>query len=387
MLLMKDLLFNSGKILGRSRYPWVDYARGICIILVCYRHIFEGLGYVGEGSHSFSTLKYLNIFFFSFRMPLFFIVSGMFFSAALARTGVKEYISKRFNNIFYPLLIWGSLQVTLQLVFAKYVNADRTLMDYLNLIIDPREIEQFWYLNALFFVGVLYAAIRVYARFKPWHQLILGIMFFITATFIYKNQIEAGFIFDVLFFYFFFAVGDLIADFILNAKHYKLLSSPYTMLVILPVFVLVQHYFTTLNLGAKDDYFVQYNLPALYIVAALVGGAFIVNLSFILERWDTLRFLRVVGYHSLYIYVMHLMITAFTRIVFTRIVGTTNIPLIMAVSLVAGVVLPIILYNLFTRWGLWWLFTPKKAKTNSSKAPLELKMGMVSPKESVIENK
>src|SRR5687767_7516108 len=144
---MKDLLFNSGKILGRTRYPWVDYARGICIILVCYRHVFEGLGYVGEGSHSFTTLKYLNIFFFSFRMPLFFIVSGMFFSTALARTGIREYVSKRFNNIFYPLLIWGSLQVTLQLVFAKYVNADRTVMDYLNLIIDPRRIEQFWYLN------------------------------------------------------------------------------------------------------------------------------------------------------------------------------------------------------------------------------------------------
>ena len=84
---------------------------------------------------------------------------------------------------------------------------------------------------------------------------------------------------------------------------------------------------------------------------------------------------------------MHLMITASTRIIFTRVIGTTNIPLIMGASLVAGVVLPIILYNLFTRWGLWWLFTSKKAKTTPAKVPLELKMGMVSPKESVIENK
>ena len=55
---------------------------------------------------------------------------------ALLRKGVNGYINNRFQTIFYPLLIWGAIQVSLQLVFADYVNAKRFPMDYLNLIFD-----------------------------------------------------------------------------------------------------------------------------------------------------------------------------------------------------------------------------------------------------------
>src|SRR6478735_8668431 len=157
MTYMKVPLFNSQKVLSTSRYPWIDYVRGISIILVVYRHVFEGLVNVGIGSISYPVLKYTNIFFFSFRMPLFFIVSGMFVTLSLSRKGIRSYINKRFDTIFYPLLIWGTIHITLQLLFSKYINAQRTPFDYINLIINPRQIEQFWYLNALFFVGILYA--------------------------------------------------------------------------------------------------------------------------------------------------------------------------------------------------------------------------------------
>lgn len=361
---MRDLFFNSTRVLGRTRYPWVDYARGITIILVVYRHVFEGLAYVGEqGSYTYPWLKYSNIFFFSFRMPLFFIVSGMFFSNTLARNGVGDYLRKRFSNIFYPLLIWGSIQVSLQLIFADYVHADRTPMDYLNLIIQPRRIEQFWYLNALFFVGVLYVIVRTYLHFKAWQQLILGLGFFILAAIIKLYKVEIGFIFDVLFFYIFFAVGDNVSRLVLHAKNYNTLSSPRSLLLILPVFIGIQYYFTEINLAQGDDYYVQYQIPSLYFIAALVGGAFIINISFILERYDKLRFLRVVGYHSLYIYVIHLMITSFSRSFFVRVLDIPDVPIVLPVSIVLGIVLPIIFYNLAMRLDLWWLFSSQRPAT------------------------
>lgn len=364
---MKELFFNAENVLARSRYPWIDYARGICIILVCYRHVFEGLANVGVGSYSYPWLKYSNIFFFSFRMPLFFIISGIFLGITLNRTGLKDYLQKRFHTILYPLLIWGSIQVTLQLVFAQYVNADRQPIDYINLLIFPRRIEQFWYLNALFFVGALYALIRFYTRIGKWQQLGLGILFYIGAWFLHANQIQAGFMFDVLFFYVFFAIGDLVSGFFLNARNYKMLSSPRTMLYILLLFIPVQHFFTVWNIEDGYDYYVQYNMPAFFILAALIGGAFIINLSFIFEKYRLLLFLRVIGYHSLYIYVMHLMITSFTRTFFTRILGTNDIAVIMLVSIFLGIVIPIITYNLANRVGAWWLFTSKR--TSAFKAP------------------
>lgn len=357
---MFNYLFNTQKILNRSRYPWIDYARGITILLVVYRHVFEGLGNVGEGSGSYAGLKYLNIFFFSFRMPLFFIVSGIFVGSSLVRKGIGEYIGNRFQTIFYPLMVWGSIQITLQLLFAGYANASREPMDYLHLIIEPRKIEQFWYLNALFFVSVLYALVHWYGKVKPWQQLILGVIFYGIAGYCHVHNIHIGFLIDVLFFYLFFAVGHVFSDMVLNTKNHTLLSSWRTTLIAFPVFVLVQHYFTSLNLQHQDDYYVQYHQPAIFALVALAGGAFVIQVSFLLQKLNVMRFLRVIGYHSLYIYVMHLMITAATRAVMLKLFGIQHIPVIMIVSVTVGVILPVILYNIAERMGAWWLFSLKK---------------------------
>jgi len=357
---MINYLFNAKKILSRSRYPWIDYARGITILLVVYRHVFEGLGNVGPGSDSYGTLKYLNIFFFSFRMPLFFIVSGIFFGGSLDRKGIGEYIGNRFQTIFYPLLIWGSIQVTLQLLFAGYVNAEREPMNYLHLIIEPRKIEQFWYLNALFFVSVLYATMRWYLKVKPWQQLLLGVVLYAVSGYCHIHNINIGFLIDVCFFYMFFAVGDLLADLVLNTKNHKVLTSWRTTLIALPIFIAIQHYFTYLNLEHRDDYYVQFRQPALFAVTALAGGAFVIHIAFLLQKLDIMRFLRVIGYHSLYIYVMHLMITSSSRIILTKLFGFENIPVLMIISVTIGIILPIILYNVAERAGAWWLFTLKK---------------------------
>jgi fucose 4-O-acetylase-like acetyltransferase len=366
---MLNYLFNAKKILNRSRYPWIDYARGITILLVVYRHVFEGLGNVGVGSGSYAGLKYFNIFFFSFRMPLFFIVSGIFLGGSLGRKGIGEYISNRFQTIFYPLMVWGSLQITLQLMFAGYVNADREPMDYLNLIIDPRKIEQYWYLNALFFVSVLYALVRWYGKVKPWQQLILGVVLYAISGYCHVHNINIGFLVDVFFFYLFFAIGDTFADIVLNAKNHKILTSWRTTLIALPVFILIQHYFTYLNLSHQDDYYVQYQQPAIFAVTALAGGAFIIQLSFLLQKLDVMRFLRVIGFHSLYIYVMHLMITAATRIIMVKLLGIQNIPALMIVSVTVGIILPVILYNIAEKMGAWWLFSLKKPAAITEKKP------------------
>jgi fucose 4-O-acetylase-like acetyltransferase len=366
---MFNYLFNAQKILNRSRYPWIDYARGITILLVVYRHVFEGLGNVGVGSGSYSGLKYFNIFFFSFRMPLFFIVSGIFVGGSLVRKGIGEYIGNRFQTIFYPLMVWGSIQVTLQLLFAGYASAEREPMDYVHLIIDPRKIEQFWYLNALFFVSVLYALVHWYGKAKPWQQLVLGVILYALSGYCHINKIHIGFLIDVLFFYLFFAVGHMFSDMVLNMKNHRILSSWRTTVIALPIFVLVQHYFTYLNLQHQDDYYVQFQRPAIFAVTALIGGAFVIQVSFLLQKLNIMRFLRVIGYHSLYIYVMHLMITSAIRNLLSKTFGMENIPVLMVVSVTVGVILPVILYNMAERAGAWWLFTLKKPPTVAERNP------------------
>jgi fucose 4-O-acetylase-like acetyltransferase len=357
---MLNFLFNKDVILKESRYPWIDYARGICIILVVYRHVYEALEIVGEGTDSFLLLRVLNAALFSFRMPLFFVVSGLFFAASFLRKGLGEYINNRVQTILYPLLVWGGIQVTLQLVFAGSVNVQREPIDYLNLLIEPRRIEQFWYLNALFSVGCLYALVHYYCKVSNKTQLIIGLVLYAAAAIVYHYGWNIGFLIDVLFYYIFFAVGDYFSKFIFAEKTVQNIGKGKSILLLLPLFVAAQAVFVYQSFSTGDDYYVHHKNSFLYLVIALVGCLFIIALSFFLERKNILRFLRVVGYHSLYIYVMHLMIAAGTRVFFVKVLGYEEVIPLMLICITLGIVIPMIAYNFAAKMGMWWLFSLKK---------------------------
>jgi fucose 4-O-acetylase-like acetyltransferase len=70
------------------RLFWVDYAKGIAIILVVYRHILIGIE--RSGIEVSVWLRNANEMVYSFRMPLFFILSGIFISRTISR----EYVHK-----------------------------------------------------------------------------------------------------------------------------------------------------------------------------------------------------------------------------------------------------------------------------------------------------
>lgn len=360
--MFKDI-FNARYILSAKRWPWIDYTRGICIILVCYRHCFEGIKESGLPIHDYPVLEILNVCFYSFRMPLFFIVSGLFVSHSLAKKTLGNYVGNRFKIIFYPLLVWGSIQITLQLLMKDYVNAKPVPFDYINLIIYPRNPsnnQQFWYLNALFFVGAFYAIFKVVLKFKIWHQLILSIVFFSIAGFLEYNGIAFYIFPDIFHFYIYFCIGDMISAFIFNRQNDAVITSRKWLLPSVILFVITQSLFTIINIQHNEDNFVDHRIPYLFLVISLSGCTVIVQLAIVLEQTRLVKWLRVIGYHSLYIYLIHLMLIASVRIVLVKVLGVTSIPVILVLAIAVGVVVPIILYNLSTRIGAWWLFSLKK---------------------------
>ena len=371
---MSNSLFNMRYILSRDRYPWIDYARGICIILVCFRHTHEGLANAKIlHANEHPVLQFLNVFFFSFRMPLFFIISGIFVRASLQKKGIRDFIEDRFRFIFWPFLIWGCIQITMQLLFKGYVNADREPMDYLHLLWNPREIEQFWYLNALFFVGVIYALIKVKLKFNGWQQLGLGLVLYFLAYFTTVNEIPTGLFGDVFFFYIFFAIGDNISGLIMDAEKRKQILGYKPLLILLPIFLVMQYFFSKINLSEGDDYFVQRFMPVLFGIVAITGCAFIINFSYLLQQLNLFKFLRVIGYHSLFIYIMHLMVIAAFRILYVNVLGQTNVYIFIIVGILAGIFIPMIIYNLAEKVGAGWLFELKKNSEKSSEKQSHLK--------------
>ena len=132
------------------------------------------------------------------------------------------------------------------------------------------------------------------------------------------------------------------------------------MIPLFIVFVITHYFFTVINLRHNDDTYVEHFRPELYLLVSLTGCAFIIQLSFIFQRFDILKTLRVIGYHSLHIYVSHLIIISGLRTVCIHFLNFRHVPSLIILSVVAGIIIPIIMYNILVRNGFWWLYTLKK---------------------------
>lgn len=345
--------------LQRSRLHWVDYLKGIAIILVVYRHILIGM----DRSHAFTIPQYLfnaNNIFFSFRMPLFFILSGIFIGGSLAKRTPGQLLLQKFENLFYPYLVWATIQITLQIVMAHFhmTNADRSLKDYGYLFYQPENLDQFWYLPALFNTTMVYIFTRAKLKLPGWAQLALGVALY--GVYFYTNGIDTYSMFsDWMRYYIFFALGDVLSKAFFQPATQKVLRSPWSLLAISPLFVWSQIYY----LGHHVS-------PALFLGIALTGCATMFFVAFLLERYNACNWLRIFGYHSLYIYVIHVMVAAVVRIIMVHVLHIHQVHVVLLTGIAFGVLVPVFFYNYLVKDGpLWFLFYFRKTRVVSKPSP------------------
>jgi fucose 4-O-acetylase-like acetyltransferase len=350
-------LFNFS-ITQTTRFGWIDYAKGIAIILVVYRHV--GFGLKSNGAAVQQWILDLNDMFYSFRMPLFFILSGLFFGKSIAKRGTGGFVLAKVNTLLYPYILWSILQITLQMVFHEVAHAQRGIGDYLNIIIQPRANNQLWYLFALFNVTILYLLLSRLFKNNNYLQLLVAVIFIALAPF--ANKIST--FYDIMIHYIFFCVGNLAVPYFFDKKNQIKLSSGYALLLLLPIFISLQYYFL---------YHQEMNL-FMYAFIALVGSLFTIMLSFLLDKHNWLPFLKVTGHYSLYIYVLHVPIVSFIRYFLLKHFTFSNIPLLMIVLIILAVFLSIITYRICKLLKLDFLFIgPFKQSTKEEFAGKTIK--------------
>lgn len=91
----------------KERIGYLDAAKAVAILLVILGHCpMDELGACG---------KYLHRFIYSFHMPLFFVVSGMFFRADVTRTIVGE----KFRAYCLPYLLIGGVVSVVEIFWGE----------------------------------------------------------------------------------------------------------------------------------------------------------------------------------------------------------------------------------------------------------------------------
>ena len=142
----------------KERIEYIDLAKGICILLVVLDHI-AGYRYFSDGNYP------MNDIFEQTRMPLYFILSGLFFKDY---GGIREFLLRKTNRILVPYLFF----LILYRVSAKAI--------YSFTGISVGEIwAPLWFLLCLFWMNAIFAtmyySVKRFVQTERTSEIILAL--------------------------------------------------------------------------------------------------------------------------------------------------------------------------------------------------------------------
>ncbi|MCR2745929.1 acyltransferase family protein [Limnobacter parvus] len=316
----------------------IDTLRGLaCILLVAYHVIgsdpSNGLK-IADGLY-----RNLNDLLAYVRMPLFTFLSGIVYAYRPCRSDTADFLTKKARRLLIPMITVGTIFVLLQ-HFTP--GSEATVENWYLLHIIP--VAHYWFIESLFLVFVLIAFLEkknLLNGRKTWSLVVACSMVFYTLPIYWPYFSFAGFVYLTPF----FLAG-------MGIQRYGLMENPKKYLALVALFLLAG-VFVLLGLGILPMYG-QRTLPTLLIgVGACVTLLALGVKSTILAR---------MGVFSYSIYLFHVFFTAFSRIVLNK-VGSLPTEVIFVLSLVAGVLGPIMLEKILEKFD-WCrvLFLGKAAK-------------------------
>ena len=135
--------------MGQPRVDWVDYAKGFCIVMVVMMHSTLGVeAAAGEQSWMHALVAFAK----PFRMPDFFLISGLFLARVIDRDW-RTYVDRKVVHFAYFYLLWVTIQFGFKApgLMAEHGARGVALM-YLESFIEPFGTLWFIYLLPIFFV-------------------------------------------------------------------------------------------------------------------------------------------------------------------------------------------------------------------------------------------
>jgi len=333
----------------QERNAWVDYAKAIGIILVVYGHVARGVFNAGLPMDQDEYLLVDSVI-YSFHMPLFFFLSGLFFYDSLVKRGKAGLITNKVDTIIYPFIVWSLLQGLIEVVLSSYTNGDVTLGQVFSLLWSPRA--QFWFLYALFLVFVVCSL--VYARADRRYFLPLLLLFGV--LYVLSRDLAVGsvgkFIFGNAVF---FALGIWFNE----IKAYFLARHVPLTLLLGTSFVAGQYLFhVTFGLSWGVG-----GWPALSL--ATVSILFVVALSMWLGRLR-MAWLLFIGASSMTIYLMHILAGSGIRVILASFMGIDSIAVHLIVGTLVGLAAPLLAQMIIKKYDLYFLLAPPKSFSATS---------------------
>jgi uncharacterized membrane protein YcfT len=330
-----------------GRVDWVDYAKGICIVMVVMMHSVLGVE-AAAGQTGF--MHVLVAFAKPFRMPDFFLISGLFLSVVIDRHW-RTYLDRKVVHFAYFYLLWVTIQFGFKAPgIAAGTGWAHVGLLYLESFIEPFGTLWFIYLLPVFFVVT--KAARKMPTLPIWGAAALLEMAHIATGWTVIDEFCARFVY--------FYSGYLFADYVF-ALSGRARAHPAWALAGLAAWAVING---GLVASGSSEW------PLISLMLGLSGACAIVTLGTLLAQAHWLNFLRYCGEHSIVIYLAFFLPMAATRTVLLREGLIHDVGTISLIVTIVGVFGALAIWRialkaganfLFERPAAFWI-APKKAQ-------------------------
>lgn len=312
-----------------------------------YAHLLSS-AYHGGISIPEIFFKLSDSIIYSFHMPFFFFLSGLFVEESLKKRGAKEYVFDKFLRIAYPYIIWSILQVSVEIMFADQTQKGATIENLL--AIPYRPWGQFWFLYVLLLMHILYTILNLFGKYT--HLILVGI-----SVYLYFYPIQIGFmsIANLSTFFIFFVSGIIFKTFFMNMEKFN--QTPWLgFVLVITLFISTFYAFTNLieptRLADRSHifYFLAFSILGIFAFSAL---------SQYLAHKNILSFFQILGRYSLQIYLVHMLAGVGIRMVLIHAFGIENWIVHIIIGTSFALIIPIIMQVISDKLDFPYLFQPK----------------------------
>lgn len=321
-----------------QRNALIDIAKGIGIILVVLGHLDTN----GQISREFI---------YSFHMPLFFFLSGIF---AKTNLNFRQYFKKSFLSLYLPYFIFVIIDTILFTAInlithdsvKEYIKSNAMALVGFDFMPKNRVL---WFLFALFVIRIVYYFISKNSVVK-YIAAILCVGFVILVSCGIINPISNCLYLIAIPGMAFYILGSSVKKYIFkvytlfeNTNKYNIL----TIFVTILLFIIL--IFTSHKNGNIDMTYYIYGNALMYFVNALIGCLLTLSVSLLLSKIKRISNLLVFyGQNTMVVYIFHYYICRLALPIFMGFVGLSNYlyhPITQLVALIAVmlVMIPVII--------------------------------------------
>jgi uncharacterized membrane protein YcfT len=316
-----------------GRVDWVDYAKGFCICFVVMMHATLG---VEAAAGQPGWMHHLVAFAKPFRMPDFFLISGLFLARVIDRDWTT-YLDRKVVHFAYFYLLWVTIQFAFKAApFAHEHGLAGALGLYLEAFVQP--FGTLWF---IYLLPILFVVTKLTRGVPP-------LLIWLAAGGLEIAPIETGSVvvdeFAARFVYFY-------TGYILATRIFALASAVQEK----PAIALGG----LIAWGGMNYLFVARGfaeLPFVSLALGLLGASAVVSVSALMARVDLFAPLRWCGQNSIVIYLAFFLPMAASRGALLRTGVIADVGTVSLLVTAAAVVGPLLLFWMLRRSALRFLF-------------------------------